>query len=112
MSTPGTPTVVAKSTPVRRRRHLRVTAAPEPAGHALPCQRANPDLWFAVSPLDLERAKGLCRPCPVRAECLAGALRRGEPWGVWGGEIIDRGTVIARKRGPGRPPRSEWAVSG
>ena len=36
-------------------------------------------------------------------QILAGALDRGEPWGVWGGEIFDRGVVIARKRPRGRP---------
>ena len=25
------------------------------------------------------------------AECLAGAIERAEPWGVWGGEIFERG---------------------
>ncbi|GAA4678908.1 hypothetical protein GCM10023215_09860 [Pseudonocardia yuanmonensis] len=112
MPTPGIPTVAPPSAPTWIRRRPRVTAAPVGAGLALPCQRANPDLWFAVSPVDLERAKVLCRPCPVRTECLAAALRRAEPWGVWGGEIIDRGTVIARKRAPGRPPRSALANSG
>jgi len=34
---------------------------------------------------------------------LAAALEREEPWGVWGGEILDRGTVIERKRPRGRP---------
>jgi WhiB family redox-sensing transcriptional regulator len=109
MPTPGTVTVVPRSTPAGVWRRLRAAVR---ADLALPCQRADPDLWFAVSPVDLERAKELCRPCPVRAECLAGALRRAEPWGVWGGEIIDRGAVIARKRGPGRPPRSDMAYSG
>jgi WhiB family redox-sensing transcriptional regulator len=107
---PTSATVTPRSAPVDIRRRRR--ADPARAGLARPCQHADPDLWFAVSPVDLERAKVLCRPCPVRAECLAGAVRRGEPWGVWGGEIIDRGTVIARKRGPGRPPRSGWADSG
>ncbi|TKV61364.1 WhiB family transcriptional regulator [Nakamurella flava] len=69
----------------------------------LPCHRAEPDLFFAERPDDLERAKALCEPCPIRSECLAGALDRAEPWGVWGGEIIDRGVVIARKRPRGRP---------
>ena len=39
----------------------------------------------------------------MQAACLAGALDRAEPWGVWGGEIFDRGVVIARKRPRGRP---------
>ncbi len=43
------------------------------------------------------------RECPIRRECLNAALERQEPWGVWGGEILDRGTVIARKRPRGRP---------
>ena len=51
----------------------------------LPCHVSDPDLWFADSPSDLERAKALCADCPIRRACLAAALRRAEPWGVWGG---------------------------
>jgi WhiB family redox-sensing transcriptional regulator len=81
-------------------------AAPR-AGLALPCRQSeDADLWFAESPDELERAKALCAECPIRTECLAGALRRGEPWGVWGGEIFQRGTVIARKRPKGRPSKA------
>jgi WhiB family transcriptional regulator, redox-sensing transcriptional regulator len=69
----------------------------------LPCHLHDPDLWFAQSPGDLERAKELCATCPVRNECLAGALRRSEPCGVWGGEIVQHGRVVPFKRGPGRP---------
>lgn len=70
----------------------------------LPCQvHDDPDLWFAEFPDDLERAKALCGTCPVRGDCLAGALRRGEPCGVWGGEIVQQGRVIPFKRGRGRP---------
>ncbi|MEG9517734.1 WhiB family transcriptional regulator [Saccharopolyspora indica] len=68
----------------------------------LPC-RQDPDLWFAESPRELDQAKTLCAECPIRAECLAGALSRAEPWGVWGGEIFERGEVVARKRPRGRP---------
>jgi WhiB family redox-sensing transcriptional regulator len=43
----------------------------------------------------------------LRHGCLNGALTRRETWGVWGGEILDHGTVIARKRPRGRPPRAD-----
>ena len=33
----------------------------------------------------------------------AGAIERHEPWGVWGGEIFDHGTITAQKRARGRP---------
>jgi WhiB family transcriptional regulator, redox-sensing transcriptional regulator len=80
------------------------------AGLDLPCRSgSNPDLWFADTPADLERAKQLCVDCPVRSECLAGALARQEPWGVWGGEIFERGAVIARKRPRGRPRKEDVA---
>ena len=80
------------------------------AGLDLPCRSGdNPDLWFADAPADLERAKLLCLDCPVRAECLAGALARQEPWGVWGGEIFERGAIIARKRPRGRPRKEDVA---
>jgi WhiB family transcriptional regulator, redox-sensing transcriptional regulator len=79
-------------------------------GLDLPCRSGdNPDLWFADTPADLERAKVFCLDCPVRSECLAGALARQEPWGVWGGEIFERGAVIARKRPRGRPRKEDVA---
>jgi WhiB family redox-sensing transcriptional regulator len=70
-----------------------------------PCQVVPVDLWFSPVPAELERAKTLCAPCASRHSCLHDALTRRETWGVWGGEIIDHGVVIARKRGPGRPRR-------
>jgi WhiB family redox-sensing transcriptional regulator len=77
------------------------------AKSALPCRNFDPDLWFADSPGELELAKALCGDCPVRIECLAGALERGEPWGVWGGEIFERGAVVPRKRPRGRPRKED-----
>ncbi|HEX5142549.1 MAG TPA: WhiB family transcriptional regulator [Mycobacterium sp.] len=76
----------------------------------LPCHVGNPDLWFADSPVELERAKVLCAQCPIRRQCLSAALDREEPWGVWGGEIFDRGAVIARKRPRGRPRKDGLAA--
>lgn len=75
----------------------------------LPCHAADPDLWFAEDPAKLERAKELCVSCPIRGDCLTAALERAEPWGVWGGEILDNGIVLARKRPRGRP-RKEVAA--
>ncbi|GAA3610913.1 transcriptional regulator WhiB7 [Marihabitans asiaticum] len=68
-----------------------------------PCLVAEPELWFAETPAGVEHAKSLCASCPVRQSCLDGALERGEPWGVWGGELFDGGRVIPRKRPRGRP---------
>ena len=58
----------------------------------------------------LELAKQLCRPCPLRTRCLAGAKERGEPWGVWGGQLFLQGVVIPRKRPRGRPRKNEAAA--
>jgi WhiB family redox-sensing transcriptional regulator len=78
-------------------------------GAELPCRKFDPDLWFADQPAELELAKALCGDCPIRVECLAGALEREEPWGVWGGEIFERGAVVARKRPRGRPRKDDLA---
>ncbi len=72
-------------------------------GEVLPCRQVDPELFFAEAPADVEAAKALCRDCPIQEACLADALARREPWGVWGGEIFERGAVIARKRPRGRP---------
>ena len=72
----------------------------------LPCQRENPQLWFSEQPADLELAKAYCQPCPMRRSCLAGAIERHEPHGVWGGEIVTHGAIITEKRARGRPPRT------
>lgn len=83
-----------------------MTAAPAPASwplprrkaadrqilsrdNALPCVR-QPDLFFSRRKDDTEAAIWLCQGCPVRPECLAGALERREPEGIWGGERFPR----------------------
>jgi WhiB family transcriptional regulator, redox-sensing transcriptional regulator len=86
-----------------------VTTTILPAETVLACG-TNPDLFFAESPVDVARAKALCRECPVREACLADALNRGEPWGVWGGELFLNGTIIASKRARGRPRKEGLAA--
>ncbi len=61
-------------------------------------------MFFSDDPYDIARAKAICSRCVIRTACLDGALRREEPWGVWGGEILVDGKVVAVKRRRGRPP--------
>lgn len=64
-------------------------------------------LFFSEDPQEIAEAKALCQSCPLRLTCLEGALGRGEPWGVWGGQLFERGRVIDQKRGRGRPRKDE-----
>ena len=62
-------------------------------------------LFFSDVPLDIARAKAICGKCGLTATCLEGALARAEPWGVWGGELIESGRIVVNKRPRGRPPK-------
>lgn len=76
----------------------------------LPCHMADPELFFSDSDQGIAEAKALCGGCPVRNKCLDGALSRAEPCGVWGGQLIEDGVIIERKRRAGRPPRQVIAA--
>lgn len=75
----------------------------------IPCRSHDPELWFAERTVEVERAKALCRECPLLNNCLAGAMERHEPWGVWGGQAFVGGQVVEVKRGRGRPRRNPAA---
>ncbi len=62
-------------------------------------------LFFSDDAVDTARAKAICSKCALTESCLAGALERQELWGVWGGELIENGRVVANKRPRGRPPK-------
>jgi WhiB family redox-sensing transcriptional regulator len=62
-------------------------------------------LFFSDHVVDIARAKAMCALCPLEASCLADALEREEPWGVWGGQLLSGGRIIADKRPCGRPPK-------
>lgn len=60
-------------------------------------------LFFSEDPRDVLRAKAICSVCAARDLCLSRALERREPYGVWGGEFLFDGMIVAVKRGRGRP---------
>lgn len=62
-------------------------------------------LFFAEGAFDIARAKAICGKCGLVATCLRDALVRVEPYGVWGGELLVDGVIVAVKRGRGRPPK-------
>ena len=62
-------------------------------------------LFFSDDEFDVARAKAICKKCGLAPECLRGALERAEVYGVWGGELLVDGVVVAVKRGRGRPPK-------
>ncbi len=48
-----------------------------------------------------QRAKEMCRRCPVIEECRSHALDVGEPYGVWGGlSESERDLLLKRGLGP------------
>jgi WhiB family redox-sensing transcriptional regulator len=63
-------------------------------------------LFFSEDEFDIARAKAICGKCGLAATCLAGALDRAEVYGVWGGELLVDGQIVAVKRGRGRPPKT------
>jgi WhiB family redox-sensing transcriptional regulator len=86
------------STPVTSRptweRHAACRAVDVPTG-----------IFFSEDLGDIATAKRVCATCPVLQPCLAAALERGEPCGVWGGQLFLHGRLIAQKRRRGRPPK-------
>lgn len=63
------------------------------------------DLFFSEEITDMAAAKRICADCPVIAPCLQGAIERGEPCGVWGGQLFANGHIVTVKRRRGRPPK-------
>lgn len=54
----------------------------------LPCQTGSyleRDQWSSDHAKERRRATERCQECPVRKECLASAVERGERAGTWGG---------------------------
>jgi WhiB family redox-sensing transcriptional regulator len=62
-------------------------------------------LFHSDDLVDIARAKAICGRCTVREPCLARALERREPCGVWGGQVLQKGQIVGHPRRRGRPPR-------
>lgn len=77
----------------------------------VPCRDSDPELWFSDDQAGVDAAQRLCRGCPLQALCLEGAMTRREPWGVWGGELFDRGVVVAMLKPKGRPRKDADEVA-
>lgn len=70
----------------------------------------NHHLFFSQRADELAAAQDVCHGCPVRIRCLELALEEGLEYGVWGGVIFWDGQAFHRKRGRGRPRRSEAQI--
>lgn len=81
---------------------IRLSTATLTTDSPLPCQTTPVDLWFAETPREQQQAKRLCGGCRIRCQCLAGALHRRESCGIWGGEILYKGTIVADQPTRGR----------
>ncbi len=68
-------------------------------------------LFFSEEYVDVQRAKAICAKCSTRESCLSAALERAEPWGVWGGELLEEGRICQTKRPRGRPVTRATAVT-
>jgi WhiB family redox-sensing transcriptional regulator len=61
------------------------------------CRTSDPDALF-VQGAAQNRAKQVCRGCPVRTACLADALDRRTEFGVWGGMTERERRALLRQR--------------
>lgn len=68
------------------------------------CRETDPDALF-VQGAAQNRAKLICRGCPVRTECLADALDNRIEFGVWGGMTERERRALLRRR----PDVRSWA---
>ena len=67
------------------------------------CKGMDPDELFVQGEAQ-NRAKLICRGCPVRTECLADALDNGIEFGVWGGMTEKERRALLRRR----PEVTSW----
>lgn len=64
------------------------------------CRNEDPDALFVTGAAQQE-AKIICRPCPVKIQCMLFALATKTPYGVWGG-LTERERRALNKDYPSR----------
>ena len=70
------------------------------------CRGVDTELFYPVTEAgagrdQVEQAKQVCRGCPVSQQCLADALSRNEPCGVWGGTSARERRAMRRREARG-----------
>ncbi|MSW60826.1 MAG: hypothetical protein F2823_02755, partial [Actinobacteria bacterium] len=66
------------------------------------CLGVDPDLFFPERGASTREAKGVCKGCEVRLECLEYALAHGEKFGIWGGLSERERRRVRRERAMAR----------
>ncbi len=84
---------------------VSVTSLPDPAAWTArsACRDADPDELFVTGAAQ-NKAKVVCRGCPVRTECLSDALDNRVEFGVWGGMTERERRALLRRR----PDVTSW----
>jgi WhiB family redox-sensing transcriptional regulator len=62
------------------------------------CAGAGVKAFFSGTHVDIQRARGVCRECPVQAPCLQYALGDPDLEGVWAGTTAKERRVMRRGR--------------
>ena len=69
--------------------------------HSAACRDGDvsPELFHSSNAVQQRMAKLICQGCPVTDNCLQDALRRNDPWGVWGGlDSRERDRLVRGRR--------------
>ncbi|MFD9692321.1 WhiB family transcriptional regulator [Kitasatospora sp. NPDC059088] len=96
-----TPTLSGRPTPAAA--EILPQSANDLRGAA--CTEVDPNLFFPTGDDEFSerRARQICAGCPVREMCLALALKRGEPHGIFGGlDETERKDLARKQRRAGR----------
>ena len=63
------------------------------------CANRSDELFFGLTKASTAIAKGICRSCPVRWDCLVYAIDTRQPDGIWGGLTPDERLRLRRTVG-------------